>query len=109
MKRGCAVLSNCDEHSPDWLKHGENILDIFQTRHEELADHNLKKIGRRARRDVMRYASWEALVEILQNPEAGQSQETAEARFDIKPVAGRKRSTTAPTLEELSYEEKGAH
>jgi hypothetical protein len=109
MKRGCAVLSNCDEHSPDWLKHGENILDIYRTKPEELADHNLKRINSRAKRDVMKYASWEALVEILQNPEAMQSQETAEAGFDIKPVAERKRSTTAPMLEELSYDEKGAN
>jgi len=69
----------------------------------------LKKIYRRAKHDVMRYASWEALVEILQNPDAMQSQETAEAGFYIKPVPERKRSTTAPMLEELSYDEEGAN
>lgn len=67
MVRGCAVLTNCDEYSPKWLIHGENILDIHKVRPEQLDVENLRKIGKMAQKDVNMYASWDGLTKLLSN------------------------------------------
>jgi hypothetical protein len=52
MSRGCVVMTNCDEHSPSWMKHGENILDVHRTTEADLAPERLKAIARRAAEDA---------------------------------------------------------
>lgn len=32
MSHGCAVITNLDNYSPDWMKHGESIFDINKLR-----------------------------------------------------------------------------
>lgn len=65
MKRGCCVLTNVDEHSPQWLAHGVNILDIDKAQPKSLDLKTLKRIGQQAAHDVERYASWEHLVRLI--------------------------------------------
>ncbi len=65
MNRGCAVLTNCDEHSPRWMKHRVNILDIHKLGPGDISASLLERIGRRARKDAGRFASWEGLVELF--------------------------------------------
>lgn len=65
MVRGVALLTNCDEYSPLWMRHGENILDIHQMRPEYFDIDFLRKIGEKAQRDVHHYASWDGLVTLL--------------------------------------------
>lgn len=65
MRRGCAVLTNCDEYSPSWMKHGENILDIHRTNADDLDKIILDKIGKNAQRDEQMHASRESLKDFL--------------------------------------------
>jgi hypothetical protein len=65
MARGCAVLTNCDEYSPQWLQHGKNVLDIHRVRPEDLHLDLLAEIGKQAQKDAREYASWEGLVRLL--------------------------------------------
>lgn len=65
MTQKCAVLTNCDEYSPSWMKHCENILDINQIHKEDLNIKNLEKIGAKAQQDVRNYASWNGLIKLL--------------------------------------------
>jgi len=30
MAHGCAVITNLDEYSPPWMKHGESVFDVNQ-------------------------------------------------------------------------------
>jgi hypothetical protein len=65
MRRGCAVLTNCDEFSPPWLSHGKNILDIHQISAEDLSSDALARIGEAAQEDAINFAGWKSLVELL--------------------------------------------
>jgi hypothetical protein len=63
MSHGCAVITNVDGYSPDWMIHGESILDIdkmssFPTTGE------LIEIGKNAREAVSPY-SFEQLGHLL--------------------------------------------
>ena len=54
MSHGCAVITNLDDMSPAWMKHGEsvldvNLLDVFPS------DVELRKIGEQARIAVEPY------------------------------------------------------
>jgi len=89
MERGCAVLTNCDEYSPEWMKPGENILDIHHIGPGDLEAEYLKKIGENGRRAVKKHAGWEGLVRLLNRPSpAKKSNRTALPR-------GGKRVSTA--------------
>lgn len=65
MNKGCAVMTNCDEYSPEWMRHGENILDINKIQPENLDLNLLRKIGDKARQDVLKYASWDKLINLF--------------------------------------------
>ena len=65
MERGCAVLTNCDEYSPEWMKPGENILDIHHIGPSDFEAEYLKKIGESGRQCVKKYADWQGLVRLL--------------------------------------------
>lgn len=63
MSHGCAVITNVDDYSPDWMIHGESMLDIdkmssFPTTGE------LIEIGKNARKAVSPY-SFEQLGRLL--------------------------------------------
>lgn len=65
MSMGCPVLTNIDEYSPRWMKHGENILDIGRLRHGDLGCARLKALGARSRKDVRKYAGWKPLTALM--------------------------------------------
>lgn len=65
MVRGCAVLTNCDQYTPQWMQNGENILDIHKVGPQHLDINFLKRIGKRAKADANTYASWEGLTDLL--------------------------------------------
>lgn len=65
MTKKCAVLTNCDEYSPSWMRHCENILNINQIHAEDLNIENLEKIGAKAQQDARNYASWNGLIKLL--------------------------------------------
>ena len=65
MERGCAVLTNMDQYSPDWMKHGVNVLDVRKTTPEELSLKRLKAIGARGKKEVLARHGWDALLAII--------------------------------------------
>ncbi len=67
MNRGCAVLTNSDEYSPSWMKHGINILDIHMLQLEDLETEVLQRIGTQAKKDARKYASWDGLIKLICN------------------------------------------
>lgn len=68
MERGCAVLTNCDDYSPEWMKHGENILDIHHIIPHDLEAERLKMIGESGKQSVKSHAGWQGLVSLLNGP-----------------------------------------
>lgn len=65
MERGCAVLTNMDQYSPAWMKHGLNVLDVRKTTPEELSLKRLKAIGTRGQKEVLARHSWDNLLAII--------------------------------------------
>lgn len=65
MERGCAVLTNTDQHSPAWMKHGVNMLDLRKATPDELSLPRLKMIGAEGKKDVLSRHGWEALIAII--------------------------------------------
>jgi hypothetical protein len=65
LRKGCPVLTNTDEYSPVWMKHGDNMLDIHQVRFTDLQKEKLEGIALRAQGDCKRYADWNALVRLI--------------------------------------------
>lgn len=65
MERGCAILTNLDDHSPAWLSHDTNILDIHSLSVASLEPANLRRIAAAAQRDVGQHAGWPLLVSRL--------------------------------------------
>jgi len=68
MERGCTVLTNCDDFSPDWMKHGENMLDINFICKDNFDINNLERIGYNGRQCVEKYANWQGLLKLLNTP-----------------------------------------
>jgi hypothetical protein len=62
MERGCAILTNLDEHSPAWLRHDVNVLDIHSLSVASLQPDHLRGIAAAAQRDVRRHAGWPLLL-----------------------------------------------
>jgi hypothetical protein len=69
MTRGRAVLTNLDEHSPAWMRHGRNVLDVHALNPDDLDRDSLRRVGRAARRDASRRAGWEGLRALLTGTE----------------------------------------
>ena len=65
IERGCAVITNLDEMSPKWMKHGQNVLDIHQLDVGDLDARLLRKIGDNGAEEAKKYASWPALIGLL--------------------------------------------
>lgn len=65
MERGCAVLTNLDQYSPGWLKHGENMLDIHYIQNNDLSMNRLGQIGNTAKEFVTKNVNWHELVYFL--------------------------------------------
>lgn len=64
MEEGAVVITNLDAHSPAWLEHGVNVLDI--DRLDRLPDDllDLRRISARAM-ETARTRSWAALTERM--------------------------------------------
>lgn len=65
MERGCAVLTNMDQYSPTWMKHGVNVLDVRKTTPEELSLKRLKAIGHQGQKEVLARHGWDNLLAII--------------------------------------------
>lgn len=65
MEKGIPVLTNLDQHSPHWLKHGKNIIDINDLNGDLLTTEILKEIGKEGAIDYHKNASWESLVKSI--------------------------------------------
>jgi hypothetical protein len=63
MSHGCAVITNIDDYSPDWMIHGESILDIDRMSSFPTTD-ELIEIGNNAR-EVASPFSFEQLGHLL--------------------------------------------
>jgi hypothetical protein len=64
MEQGCAVITNLDEHSPQGLVHGRNVIDI--NRCDRLPDaEQSQRIGLAARAIAHEQYGWEQLVAQL--------------------------------------------
>jgi len=83
MERGCAVLTNCDDYSPAWMKHGENILDINHICKDDFNINQLEEIGYSGQQCVEKYANWPKLVNL----------------FNTSPSSIEKFNTVAPVLD----------
>jgi hypothetical protein len=69
MEHGSVVITNLDEYSPEYLVHGDNMLDI--DRCDQLPSDPLehKRLGLRAM-ETARTLSWDRLVSVIRNPGA---------------------------------------
>lgn len=65
MSQGTPVLTNLDRHSPAWMLHGHNVLDITRLEKGDLTHNKLTRIARQALRDVEINAGWDALASAL--------------------------------------------
>lgn len=65
MSGGRVAITNLDEHSPSWMEHGVNVLDVGRTTAEDLDPVTLLRLGGLAARDAAANVSWEALTEHL--------------------------------------------
>ena len=65
MEKGLAVLTNLDAHSPPWMKHGVNVLDIRLTTKDDFAPARLTQIARQGQVDCRAHASWDSLMKIF--------------------------------------------
>lgn len=65
MAAGRTVLTNLDRFSPQWMRHGRNVLDIEHLSAEDLADDRLAAMGENAATDARSHASWDALAARL--------------------------------------------
>ena len=63
MSHGCAVITNVDDYSPDWMIHGESILDIDKLSSFPTTD-ELIEIGKNAREAASPF-SFEQLGRLL--------------------------------------------
>ncbi len=66
MGRGCVVLTNLDEYSPDWMRHGVNVLDVNRIKANDFEVNRLASIGGHGRVDAGRRTSWESLMDLLE-------------------------------------------
>ena len=64
MECGCAVITNLDEHSPEGLRHLQNVIDINVCDQLPAID-EAKRIGRAARELAHAHYGWEQLVAQL--------------------------------------------
>jgi hypothetical protein len=55
MAHGCCVITNLDEGSPSWMKHGDSVLDIDQLTELPSAQ-ELRRVGNAARDAVAPYS-----------------------------------------------------
>ena len=63
MAHGCAVISNLDKESPNWMQHGKTIFDINKL--EVFPDKNeINRVAQNAKIAVSKF-SFEALAEII--------------------------------------------
>lgn len=65
MNKGCAILTNCDEYSPPWMRHRENILDIHRTNIGDFDLDFFKKLGKTAKNSASQHASWSRLLKLI--------------------------------------------
>ncbi len=65
MKRGVAVLTNLDSYSPDWVRHGENVLDIRHLRVGDLSGARRTCIAEKGRRDCEQHITWQGLLDVI--------------------------------------------
>jgi hypothetical protein len=67
MAHGCAVITNLDEYSPSWMKHGESVFDVNQlAEFPSSAELSAVRIG--AKKAVGPY-TFEQLSKLLSNRE----------------------------------------
>jgi hypothetical protein len=64
LEHGAVVITNLDRHSPPWLVHGENVLDIRRCESLPLERARLDQIGAAAL-STIRDLSWSALADAL--------------------------------------------
>jgi hypothetical protein len=65
MERGCAVLTNSDDYSPAWMRHGETILDIRYVTPDDFDPALLERIGTAAQQAIATHASWDELANLI--------------------------------------------
>lgn len=65
MERGRAVLTNSDDRSPRWMRHGVNMLEIHDLVADDLRLDALEKIGLQARLDETIHAGWDQLCRLF--------------------------------------------
>jgi hypothetical protein len=70
MEQGCVVITNLDEHSPEHLRHGVNVIDIGQTTELPSDPLELRRISVAAM-EITRERSWEHLAALIRSDAAG--------------------------------------
>ncbi|MBF0239527.1 MAG: hypothetical protein HQM12_17630 [SAR324 cluster bacterium] len=66
MEKGIPILTNLDEYSPSWIKHGVHLLDINQLDSIEFLPERFHEISQNAQLGVRTNASWESLISKFQ-------------------------------------------
>jgi hypothetical protein len=74
MEQGCVVITNLDEHSPDYYVHMHNLIDINRCEQLPSDPLELKRLGAAAK-ETARSRSWDHLMSAIRHPGA----QTAEA------------------------------
>lgn len=67
MAAGTPVITNMDRYSPQWMRHGETVLDIAQLTAHDLTSASLQRVGRNGMNGAASHAGWEELLERLQS------------------------------------------
>jgi hypothetical protein len=65
MSRGSVVLTNLDEHSPEWLRHGYNMLDVHQMEENNFKSDHLGSMAKVAKETAQTSANWAPLLQLL--------------------------------------------
>lgn len=65
LEHGAAVITNLDEHSPPYLRHLDNVIDVNRCEALPLDEKELARIRERAR-ETARGQSWEALTRAIE-------------------------------------------
>jgi hypothetical protein len=63
MALGTCLLTNVDEHSPTWLKHGRNFLDMEKCDFTSFCDYKFEEIGTSGAKMACEHLSWDVLVD----------------------------------------------
>lgn len=71
LEAGCVVITNLDAHSPSYLRHGENMIDIEQATSLPTEPAALAALRAAAQATARRHCGWDGLANLLKRTMLG--------------------------------------